>query len=461
LLADRYRLVRPLARGGMGSVWQAEHLTLGSEVAVKIIDPGVASRNMGVPRFLREARALAALRSPYIVQVIDFGSEGEIVYLVMELLEGRTLGQRLKAEGKLSVAETNRIMRQVCRAMSHAHERGIVHRDLKPDNIFLCDQSREHVTKVLDFGIAKPLGGVAAASSGTEAGAFLGTPSYMSPEQCLDSKDIDHRSDLWALGAIAYECLLGKRLFDGDVIGPLVVRICTEALPIASSDGALPAGFEAWLRKAMARNPADRFQSAADFSQSLATLLDSVAESPKGVDSAETLHDEDGQVARVQVASVGSTLDNGALGHPSQPRRSERASFRLVAAGLGTIGVLALVSLLRNGASSKQAPAIEAQPAASQAPPLLAPAAPVVATNGVVATAPSNALSAPGAASAEAEGSPADAGVVSDAKRKRSAPPAPVKTPPRDVPHSAPVQPAKPAVTAPDVPELEVLRRKR
>ena len=161
VLAERYRLIHQLARGGMGSVWRAEHVTLSLEVAVKVIDPRIASLELGVPRFLREARALAGLRCPQIVQVSDFGSHGSLVFLVMELLRGRTLGQRLKAEGKLSAAETLRVLDDVCRAMSHAHERGVIHRDLKPENIFLCDASHDHVTKVIDFSGARTVVDVA------------------------------------------------------------------------------------------------------------------------------------------------------------------------------------------------------------------------------------------------------------------------------------------------------------
>jgi serine/threonine protein kinase len=350
-LAERYRLIRPLARGGMGSVWKAEHLALNSEVALKIIDPRIARLDMGVPRFLREARALALLRSPHIVQVSDFGSDGDLVYLVMELLEGRTLGQRLKADGKLSAPETNRILGDVCKAMRHAHERGIVHRDLKPDNIFLCDQSREHVTKVVDFGIAKPMASDASSNTGTEVGTFLGTPSYMSPEQCRGAREIDQRSDLWAIGAITYECLVGKRLFEGDVIGDLAVRICTEALPIAAHSSQLPPGFDVWLQKAMAKAPADRFQSAIEFARELAVVLDGVS-APRGVDSADTLSDEpvSGRAPGVAEGSS-STFEKGSLTKSTgQLKAKKRVPFGLAAGGVGILAVVVLVALTRNDA---------------------------------------------------------------------------------------------------------------
>jgi serine/threonine-protein kinase len=353
VLDERYRLIRPLARGGMGSVWCAEHLALSAEVAVKIIDPVVAHLDMGLPRFLREARALAALHSPYIVQVIDFGSQGDIVFLVMELLEGKTLGQRLKAEGALSPAETRRILGDVCKAMSHAHDRGIVHRDLKPDNIFLCDGSREHVTKVLDFGIAKPKGLEGATNADTGAGAFLGTPSYMSPEQCRGLA-IDPRSDLWALGAIAYECLSGKRLFAGDAVGDLVFRICNGELP-APLDECLPPSFASWLARAMAREPAQRFQSASELFAALSAVLDGATQPGRGVDSAVTLSERAALGPELTpTGGSSSTLARGSVEKEVEdgtPRSKGRKHVVLALAAVGALAALVFIVLVQNTSS--------------------------------------------------------------------------------------------------------------
>jgi serine/threonine protein kinase len=296
LLAGRYRLLEQLGEGGMGSVWKAEHQVLDSQVAIKIIDPDVARLEFNLARFLREAKTLASLRSPHVVQVLDFGSDADTPYLVMELLQGQTLGRRLSEKGRLSLGEISRVMSDVCSAMSLVHEQGLIHRDLKPENIFLCGVGEQQVTKVVDFGIAKSLRGELPASMKTRTGHMLGTPSYMSPEQCRGLKDIDHRADLWALGVIVYECLLGKVPFEGEVLGDLLLRICMDPLPVPSqqfpsqqfSSGQFPSeqlplqrmlagSFDAWFAKAVARDRTERFQSARELAVALAELSRSAA----------------------------------------------------------------------------------------------------------------------------------------------------------------------------------------
>jgi serine/threonine-protein kinase len=278
-LAGRYRLLEQLGEGGMGSVWKAEHLLLHSHVAVKIIDPEVARLEFNLARFLREAKTLATLRSPHVVQVLDFGSDADTPYLVMELLHGQTLGRRLSEQGRMTLNETTRVLQDVCAAMSLVHEQGLIHRDLKPENIFLCNMGGQRVTKVVDFGIAKSLRGDMTASMKTRTGHMLGTPSYMSPEQCRGLKDIDHRADLWALGVIAYECLVGKVPFEGEVLGDLLLRICMDPLPIPSQQarGVLPAAFDAWFAKAVARDRSTRFQSALELAISLSELSPAIS----------------------------------------------------------------------------------------------------------------------------------------------------------------------------------------
>jgi len=275
VIADKYRVQRLLGRGGMGSVWQCEHLSLMSQVAVKVIKPQVAKNKNSVARFMREAKAAAMLRSPHVVQILDHGTDGDIAFIVMELLEGESLHERLK-RGPLGPAEAATVLTHVGRAMQRAHDAGVVHRDLKPDNIFLVHNDDEVMGKVLDFGIAKSAIGalnITGESPQTQTGALLGTPYYMSPEQATGQKDVDHRSDLWAIGVIAFESLIGKRPYQSDSLGDLVLQICSRPQPVPSRRGSVPEGFDAWFAKANHRDPDQRYGSAREMTQDLRGIL--------------------------------------------------------------------------------------------------------------------------------------------------------------------------------------------
>lgn len=284
VLADRYRLIEPLGQGGMGTVWRAEHVELGSKVAVKLIDEGIAESSDALGRFKREAKAAAALASAHVVQIFDYGVDNGTPYIAMELLDGESLGERLDRTGTLSPEETLRVLTHATRALDRAHEAGIVHRDMKPDNIFLTKgEDGQFLGKILDFGVAKAktadLAG--AASSHTRTGALVGSPYYMSPEQVRHTKDVDHRADLWALGVITYECLLGTRPFESEALGDLLILICTEDAPIPSEQGSVPEGFDAWFLKACARKPEDRFQSGREMVDALRALMAGETEDPR------------------------------------------------------------------------------------------------------------------------------------------------------------------------------------
>lgn len=273
VLAQRYRLIDKLGEGGMGSVWRAEHLELGTLVAVKLISREVANNPDALERFRREAHAAAALRSPHVVQILDYGVDGNTPFMVMELLEGESLAERLARRGSLGMDETSRILSQVARAVSKAHSFGIVHRDLKPDNIFLVHNDDEEVAKVLDFGIAKATGDVTgSASMMTGTGVMLGTPYYMSPEQAAGRRDVDHRTDTWALAVIAYQCLVGSPPFRADTIGGLVLAICTEQAPRPSQHASLAPSFDAWFARGVQRDPEQRFQTARDLADTLKAI---------------------------------------------------------------------------------------------------------------------------------------------------------------------------------------------
>jgi serine/threonine-protein kinase len=260
----------------MGSVWEGTHTTLGTQVAVKFIDAQYADSPEARNRFESEARAAARLRSKHVVEVYDHGvTEDGRPFIVMEYLRGEPLDTRLERVGRLPAKETARMVMQVCRALAKAHAAGIVHRDLKPENVFLVwdDEDGADVAKVVDFGIAKFTDNQLGNSSATRTGSVLGTPYYMSPEQARGLRSVDHRSDLWSVGVIAYRCIVGTLPFDGEAVGDLLVKLCTAPLPIPSHvTPDVPPGFDAWFAKALSREPELRFSSASELAESLGAV---------------------------------------------------------------------------------------------------------------------------------------------------------------------------------------------
>jgi serine/threonine-protein kinase len=320
----------------MGSVWEAEHVTLHAKVAIKLLDSTMAQTRDGLNRFLREAQAAASLRSPHIVQILDHGVDEGTPYIAMELLEGESLGSRLDRLGSLSPTATARIIFQVARAMKRAHDAGVVHRDLKPDNIFLVPNDDEEIVKVLDFGIAKAATPLAASiSDSTRTGTMLGTPYYMSPEQVESATNADHRSDIWAMGVIAYQCILGKRPFDGETVGGLFLAICSKEFPVPSQRGAVPPGFDAWFGRACSRDITRRFGSAREAAAELRLVCGEDRNAPISV---ERESEQPG-------ARFGNTTGQGAAvgvstPPPSRTPRSHGLQIAL-AAGLLVLGALA------------------------------------------------------------------------------------------------------------------------
>ncbi len=269
VIKDRYRLERKLGAGGMGSVWLATDLSLDSTCAIKLVDPDKVGNEEVRVRFQREARAAAQIRSANVVDVFDHGLWQDMPFIVMEHLEGEDLGARLDREGRLDLRQTYDIVSQVCRALVRAHAMGIVHRDLKPENIFLVPGDDHEVAKVLDFGIAK-LDQYSLRDKTTKTGSFMGTPYYMSPEQAR-GKNIDWRSDLWALGIIVFQCLTGKPPFESEALGDLMGMILYDPIPkITDRDTSLPAEIESFWTRAINRDRELRFQSAKELSDALA-----------------------------------------------------------------------------------------------------------------------------------------------------------------------------------------------
>ena len=277
LVAGKYEIGRLIGRGGMGSVWEGHHTSLGTRVAIKFIDQEHAASHEVQSRFATEARAAATIQSKHAIQIFDHGVTGDgRPYIVMELLSGEALDKRIARLGRMSLQDTARILGQVVRARQRAHDAGIIHRDLKPENIFLVrsPDDDDEIAKVLDFGIAKiraPPDGVGISNS-TKTGVILGTPYYMSPEQARGLRSIDHRSDLWSLGVIAYKCVTGVLPFDGESVGDLLVKICTAPPPVPSRIvPGLPSAFDAWFARVLEREPSMRFSSASELGEELAS----------------------------------------------------------------------------------------------------------------------------------------------------------------------------------------------
>jgi serine/threonine protein kinase len=274
LLDTKYRLLRRLGEGGMGVVYEADHVQLGRRCAVKFVHPEIARNPEVSQRFLREARAAAGIGHPGIVQIHDVAvtSDGTH-YLVMEFLEGESLAARLAREHRLPPATAVEIVGQTLGALSAAHREKIVHRDLKPDNLFLAGPPANPTVKILDFGICKMDVGDGATRM-TQSGAVLGTPFYMAPEQANAQPDIDHRLDLYAMGVILYECVTGRVPFTGENFTQIVMRILTERpVPPRTLDPALPPALETVILTAMAREREARFPTAGRMLQALAPFL--------------------------------------------------------------------------------------------------------------------------------------------------------------------------------------------
>jgi serine/threonine protein kinase len=272
VIAERFRLERPLGEGGMGAVWAAHDVRLDIPCALKFIHPEVAGSADLRARFEREARSAAQLRSPHVVQILDHGLWNGVPYMAMELLEGEELGARLRRRGKLSPRETHAILGQVARALAKAHAAGLIHRDLKPENIFLARDDDREIAKVLDFGIAKS-NSVEGTDGRTKTGSLIGTPHYMSPEQARGLKEIDQRVDVWALGVIAYQCITGRRPFENEALGDLLMQVITHNAPPPSTVAEVPPGFDAWWARATAQRRGERFQTAKELHDALGVAL--------------------------------------------------------------------------------------------------------------------------------------------------------------------------------------------
>ncbi|MBI4851513.1 MAG: SUMF1/EgtB/PvdO family nonheme iron enzyme [Acidobacteria bacterium] len=292
----KYEIQTLLGLGGMGGVFRARHTFINNEVAIKLINPKLATHEEIVERFLREARAAAAIDHPNAVKVTDFGRADGMLYLVMEYVAGYNLTQLIRKKGKLSPSTTANIMSQICAALDDAHAKKIIHRDLKPDNVMIkVDRNKKHIVKVFDFGIAKMMMDGKQDNSITRAGTIVGTVNYMSPEQCRGEGNIDLRSDIYSLGVVAFEMLTGRLPFTAPTPTGLAVKHIVEPPPsLRSIVSEIPESVDKAVLKALNKEPKDRYTSAGEFANELLHAAHS-----------EGLYDQDTEFPPVSGISTG------------------------------------------------------------------------------------------------------------------------------------------------------------
>jgi len=255
----------------MSVVWLAEHLALGNEVVIKFLNDELAGHPSAAKRIACEAATAARVRSPHVVQVLDHGVWEGKPFIVMELLDGCDLAAHLEAQGALSPTETITVLHQLAKALAQVHAVGIIHRDVKPSNVFLCDVAGEIFVKLLDFGLARRC--VSSELSSTASQHCAGTPPYMSPEQIV-AGDVDLRSDVWSLGVVAFQCLTGKRPFEGETLGAVTLAIHTLPLPrVTELNRDLPPEIDTWFARACSRPREQRFASTTEAVEAMARAL--------------------------------------------------------------------------------------------------------------------------------------------------------------------------------------------
>jgi len=332
----------------MGTVWLAEHAMLGRRAAIKVLHPEYSNSSTIVTRFFNEARAATSVADPGIVQIFDFGQHSDgSAYIVMELLDGEPLDQRLARNGALGVTDALRIMRQVASTLGAVHARGIVHRDLKPENVFIVrdpEVASGERAKILDFGIAKLMGEHAGMKTSTSA--VMGTPTYMSPEQCRGAGLVDQRSDVYALGCVLFKLLVGRPPFDSEGVGEIIAMHLREPAPVPSSlRPGIPPEVDQLVLRCLAKDPAQRFAHAGELAIALGSLVGS---SPQI--SAIRLS------AAHAVVSLPTTLSEaaGASSTVGPAQRSRRAAVLI---GVGAVAVLGvIVAFVTRGGSDPPRP---------------------------------------------------------------------------------------------------------
>ncbi|HVJ20330.1 MAG TPA: serine/threonine-protein kinase, partial [Polyangiaceae bacterium] len=379
ILAGKYRVEKVLGVGGMGVVVAATHLQLDERVALKFLLPETAQNGEAVARFAREARAAVKIKSEHVARVSDVGTlETGAPYMVMEYLTGSDLSERLRAQGPLPITEAVELLLQACAALAEAHGLGIVHRDLKPGNLFLTRRANgSPCIKILDFGISK-MGGSGASDLGmTSTSTVMGSPLYMSPEQMTSAKDVDLRTDIWAMGVILYELVSGRVPFEAESLGQLCGMILTQPpRPLLELRPDVPPGLLQVIERCLVKDRTHRFGSVSELGAALLPFAPHDAarsyERIAGVESRPS-----GAVSQTQlvpsnplVASGVAASTNAAWGQTAAGKK--RSSTVLVA---GALGVLVLAAAAGGWSLLQRAPSAETVAASSEVTaPSVAPA---------------------------------------------------------------------------------------
>ena len=396
-----YVVREKIGQGGMGAVYLAEHPRIGKQVAIKVLLPEFSRDAQVVGRFFNEARAANEIRNEHIIDIIDFGelAEDGASYIIMEWLTGRSLSSVLQEVGRMPTARAIHVTRGIARALSAAHGHGIVHRDLKPDNIFLITRNEDpDFVKVLDFGIAKLMGNQAANEIKTQTGAIIGTPSYMSPEQCRGLA-IDQRTDIYALGVIVFEMLTGRLPFQAQGLGELLLQHMTQAPPpLREIDPTIPPMVEAAVLRALAKDPDERYQSCDQLMRALidvqtgAHAVISASASMPAVSTAAM------KAATPTIDTIGAA--SGQAVTTTQPPQARSRRGMLIAGGATVLAAAIAVGIV--AFKPAPAPAPVAKPAVAPPPPakpapLPAPAQPTTAHVTIKAAPPDAQISLDGA----------------------------------------------------------------
>jgi serine/threonine protein kinase len=485
-IVGSYRILGTISVGGMGTVYRAEHTLIGRLAAIKILHPELCANRSIVNRFFNEAKTTSSIKHPGIVEVFDFGyMPSGHAYLIMEFLEGAPLSHRIRARGKMPEGEAAVLLRGVCIALSAAHDRSVVHRDLKPDNIIVMpdtDSPTGERVKLLDFGIAK-LTDIGLNGSATRTGSVMGTPTYMSPEQCRGSGDVDSRADLYSIGCIYYEMVAGRPPFvrsgAGEAIGS---HLFVDPDPPSRHVAGLSADTEALIMKLLAKKPEQRVQTARDLAHLLAGIAQqrgwltagdlsrpslnqaSEAIAPARVDSATAMPATQlptsvvppgGAPTPSPTSTVEQTLKrttlSGAASEVTEPPTRSRNVLRLAIAGIlamaaGGVGAVLAFSGGSGGDGESAAAALprEPDPVTAPSPAAVPPAAAPPTTTA--------AAQLPAASSAAAATSAPSSGLTPPPVPPAAKPAAGLATTSASgAPSAAPTPAARPAAIAPSV----------